>query len=1079
MNKLLILFLIIFFSNELNSQIFYKAVDNEKYGLQKVISISDTEQLKNLIGTVMSAYGASFKYYKHIKQGDYKFIINGNIVKIQILEDKKVIDNLKIEKIRNSGGNTNFVFNNAQFNSLIDNNKLNQLTDNAECPEVFAIIQTNHMLWDKEILNTEEYLFGKILHKGLTTFYLEDQDDEPLVLFQDATDGIVIPFGYGASSKVITVDNLWNTFVSIDQGNPDLGIRYYGSGGTGNNQFMVPNSVTYGRIKNSIYPIYIADLLNKRIAEVGYKASTGVDEETGFLPNTFNTLIANVPFPYDIVYFKAVDSSNNDKLWVSRSPRMEPRLACYSLNGDELQVLKGYRYVVNNQSYTNSFEPFTSIRMDVYSGVSYNALVFIDNIRNCIVSCRLSETGVADSIISHDGGYVVFAEDVLSFPSNYRLNSVAFQRTNNASDVWTNLWITSGYSDPPFTESSSMVHGFKMNKNVRSQYLGSTSQPYNTDASFTDLTNIIAIHDFKDLFTVEKWNSTRGIRRYWYYADIRCDSVSNYQRYDDINISSSSVDSGGYFSWNRILTNDCNVKFHVEKKVDNIWSDVEIKEIDGDEITDLQPVLFKAAGGETSQIKLNLPLSDLVLGRELRLTVKLYPEYANANSWLHEVVTVTYNFKVDRKDFLPTPGGCPFIYVEKSDSGYRVDNNILHKIEYSADVSYITDKYLIRETPGAIDGFVNIYVVENERDVSTFNKFALYAIDHPVNTKVIITENNDIALYDPKDIVNSDSATLNITNITNKIEYDLGGKFLVKGYNNDSSYVQFPLSLMNKGKTSKNFDGRGGSFDSSTAIIYNMKNFDTINSPSSKNWAGLMKSFQSAGDTVIRSFSRRERSMTGIVPIPMSIFSINNIDFLNINWQSNFKLNFISLVKNVSYNTGFDEQLADFTSASLVTLIEKSTVTSNLIFNDSLTVTMDSLSVISLKFDVSQLHGLSKGYVRDFVFETIGTYFIPGSDNYKYTDINGIPTKYNLFQNYPNPFNPATKINYDIPKTSKVNLVIYDVLGREVIRLVNNELKEAGRYSVEFNGQNYASGVYFYRIETGSFVQAKKMVLVK
>jgi len=92
---------------------------------------------------------------------------------------------------------------------------------------------------------------------------------------------------------------------------------------------------------------------------------------------------------------------------------------------------------------------------------------------------------------------------------------------------------------------------------------------------------------------------------------------------------------------------------------------------------------------------------------------------------------------------------------------------------------------------------------------------------------------------------------------------------------------------------------------------------------------------------------------------------------------------------------------------------------------------------------------------------------------------NVIPMQYSLSQNYPNPFNPVTKINYELPRTTKVNLVIYDILGREVIRLVNNEFKEAGRYTVEFNGRNLASGVYFYRIEAGDFVQSKKMVLVK
>jgi len=95
-----------------------------------------------------------------------------------------------------------------------------------------------------------------------------------------------------------------------------------------------------------------------------------------------------------------------------------------------------------------------------------------------------------------------------------------------------------------------------------------------------------------------------------------------------------------------------------------------------------------------------------------------------------------------------------------------------------------------------------------------------------------------------------------------------------------------------------------------------------------------------------------------------------------------------------------------------------------------------------------------------------------------------IPLVFRLSQNYPNPFNPVTKINYDLPKDSKVNIVIYDILGREVKRLVNSELKTAGSYIVDFNASNYASGVYFYRIEAeepngNKFVDSKKMVLIK
>jgi hypothetical protein len=92
--------------------------------------------------------------------------------------------------------------------------------------------------------------------------------------------------------------------------------------------------------------------------------------------------------------------------------------------------------------------------------------------------------------------------------------------------------------------------------------------------------------------------------------------------------------------------------------------------------------------------------------------------------------------------------------------------------------------------------------------------------------------------------------------------------------------------------------------------------------------------------------------------------------------------------------------------------------------------------------------------------------------------INLIPTEYFLSQNYPNPFNPVTHLEFGISDLGFVSLKVYDILGREVKTLVN-EIKPAGRFKVEFDGSNFASGVYFYRLETGDFVQTKRMVLIK
>jgi hypothetical protein len=89
-----------------------------------------------------------------------------------------------------------------------------------------------------------------------------------------------------------------------------------------------------------------------------------------------------------------------------------------------------------------------------------------------------------------------------------------------------------------------------------------------------------------------------------------------------------------------------------------------------------------------------------------------------------------------------------------------------------------------------------------------------------------------------------------------------------------------------------------------------------------------------------------------------------------------------------------------------------------------------------------------------------------------------VPNDYLLSQNYPNPFNPSTTIKYSVPELSFVTIKIYDVLGSEVAILVNEE-KPIGTYEINWNAENLSSGVYFYQLKAGSFVDTKKMILLK
>lgn len=94
------------------------------------------------------------------------------------------------------------------------------------------------------------------------------------------------------------------------------------------------------------------------------------------------------------------------------------------------------------------------------------------------------------------------------------------------------------------------------------------------------------------------------------------------------------------------------------------------------------------------------------------------------------------------------------------------------------------------------------------------------------------------------------------------------------------------------------------------------------------------------------------------------------------------------------------------------------------------------------------------------------------------TSESNLPLYYELSQNYPNPFNPSTTIDYQIPKNGNVKLIIFNILGQEIDILVN-EFKQSGSYDIKFNASDLSSGIYFYRIESGSFSEIKSMILLK
>lgn len=88
------------------------------------------------------------------------------------------------------------------------------------------------------------------------------------------------------------------------------------------------------------------------------------------------------------------------------------------------------------------------------------------------------------------------------------------------------------------------------------------------------------------------------------------------------------------------------------------------------------------------------------------------------------------------------------------------------------------------------------------------------------------------------------------------------------------------------------------------------------------------------------------------------------------------------------------------------------------------------------------------------------------------------PGEFALFQNYPNPFNPTTRISFNLPVASRVKLEVYNIRGQTVATLVD-DYRQAGKYEVEWNASNTASGVYFYRITAGEYTDIKRLLLLK
>jgi hypothetical protein len=197
------------------------------------------------------------------------------------------------------------------------------------------------------------------------------------------------------------------------------------------------------------------------------------------------------------------------------------------------------------------------------------------------------------------------------------------------------------------------------------------------------------------------------------------------------------------------------------------------------------------------------------------------------------------------------------------------------------------------------------------------------------------------------------------------------------------------------------------------------------------------------------------KTLNGGIPVELTSFSANVINYnVTLNWTTASEIN----------NKGFEiEKLEENENWQRIGFVEGNGTTTE-------------IKIYSFE-DKNVAPGKYQYRLKQIDFD--------GTFEYSHTIETevGLPVNYNLYQNYPNPFNPKTKIKFEIPMESFVTLIIYDAIGNELSRLVNQKIK-AGIHEIDFNAdESYSSGIYFYELkaENGSsiFFETKKMILIK
>lgn len=410
------------------------------------------------------------------------------------------------------------------------------------------------------------------------------------------------------------------------------------------------------------------------------------------------------------------------------------------------------------------------------------------------------------------------------------------------------------------------------------------------------------------------------------------------------------------------------------------------------------------------------------------------------------------------------PNGCPYLFVyNEEDEKFLGENTILAPVEMAKDRTLDVDDYcLLKQSVTPIDNMYKLKIGEFEQEHSFFDQVELWAIDHEFGSKVAVTRDGKLFVYNPTNFLEPISC------------YD------EKGANQDSLLQLDPEDrALLAGSGSLVLDFGQAPQDSTPQILLlpccgngngNSKVFAKVVDGQVTPQVGLLVEVEKDGFW---------QEIDSIPPrLAQGEFCIDLSNVTKTNQELKIKLSWDERGYSFSKLSCFQAKQLDqpkplgLISASHSKLGD---VAQKLTFDDNDYVELLPGEEIDLSF--SHL-SIEPGKVRDFVFKSNGYYI---TDNL--AKATTTPSSQELQQNYPNPFNPQTQIEFSLAKPSKVSLVIYNLLGQTVITLLDKTLPP-GKHVINWNGgdesgQKVASGIYFYRLQAGEYNEIRKMVIVK